>query len=439
MLERNTVLDVDLILDQPDDVAKRLATKGLDPAVVHGARDSVVRRRELRAQLDEARAVMNRESKEMGRLVAAKDPTADARRAELAQLKSKISDLEAQVREAEQASQDLLLRLPNLPDPQAPVGDDESANVVLRYSGPEAVPAPELRPHWEVAGDLGILDVERAAKISGSGFSLLRGDGARLLRALVSWGLDMHRDAYEELVVPHMVREDTAVGTGHLPKFAEDMYNTTLDNLWLVPTGEVPLTGLHSDEIFEPADLPRRYMTYTSCFRREAGSAGKDTRGMQRLHEFHKVELVRLCLPENVEQEFNELLADAERTVIGLGLPYRVVDLCTGDLTFSSARIFDLEVYSPGVDRWLEVSSVGSFTDFQARRSGIRVRTERGTRPVCLLNGSAVATPRLWAAIVEHGQQADGRVLVPEVLRPYMGGAETLGPLRAQGQRRDTG
>jgi seryl-tRNA synthetase len=434
-----TVLDVDLILDQTDDVVKRLATKGVDSAMVHGARDSILRRRELRAQLDEARAVMNRESKRMGRLVAAKDPASGARRAELARLKNTISSLEAKVRDAEQASQDLLLRLPNLPDPQAPVGDDETANVVLRHGGPEAVRVPGSRPHWEVAADLGILDIERAAKISGSGFSLLRGDGARLLRALVSWGLDLHRDVYEELVVPHLVRADTVTGTGHLPKFADDMYNTTLDNLWLVSTGEVPLTALHRDEIFDPVDLPRRYMTYTSCFRREAGSAGKDTRGMQRLHEFHKVELVRLCMPEDVEQEFDELLADAERTLVGLGLPFRVVDLCTGDLTFSSARIFDLEVYSPGVDRWLEVSSVGNFTDFQARRSGIRVRTERGTRPVYSLNGSAVATPRLWAAIVEHGQQPDGRVLVPEVLRPYLGGAETLGPLRPQGQHRVTG
>jgi seryl-tRNA synthetase len=433
------VLDLDLILDHTDEVAKRLATKGIDPAKVYGARDSVVQRRQLRTQLDEARAVMNQQSKEMGRLVAIKDSSVDARRAELTQLKRTIAELEIKFKDAEQSSLDLLLRLPNLPDPDAPVGDDESANVVLRYNGPEAVPAPELRPHWVVAGDLGILDVERAAKLSGSGFSLLRGDGARLLRALVSWGLDMHRGVYEELVVPHMVREQIMVGTGHLPKFADDAYTTTLDNLWLVPTGEVPLTALHREEILDPADLPRRYMTYTSCFRREAGSAGKDTRGMQRLHEFHKVELVRMCLPENVEQEFAELLADAERTLTELRLPYRVVDLCTGDLTFSSARIFDLEVYAPGVDRWLEVSSVGSFTDFQARRSGIRVRTVGGTRPVCLLNGSAVATPRLWAAIVEHGQQSDGRVLVPEVLQPYMGGVETLGPLRMQGQRPDAG
>ncbi len=434
------MLDLDLITDHTDDVAKRLATKGIDPAQVHSARDSVLRRRKLGAQLDEARSTMNRQSKEMGKLVAAKDPSVDERRSELAELKRTIADLETDFREAEQASSALLLRLPNLPHPEAPVGDDESANVVLRYGGPEAVAAPELRPHWDVAADLGIFDAERAAKLSGSGFSVLRGDGARLLRALVSWGLDLNRDRYEELVVPHMVREQIMVGTGHLPKFADDAYSTTLDSMWLVPTGEVPLTALHRDEILDPADLPRRYMTYTSCFRREAGSAGKDTRGMQRLHEFHKVELVRLCMPEHVEQEFYELLADAERTVTELGLPYRVVDLCTGDLTFSSARIFDLEVYAPAIDRWLEVSSVGSFTDFQARRSGIRVRAESGgTRPVCLLNGSAVATPRLWAALVEHGQQADGRVRVPEVLRPYLGGAETLGPLRPQGQHGDAG
>jgi seryl-tRNA synthetase len=285
-----------------------------------------------------------------------------------------------------------------------------------------------------VAGELGIFDPERAAKLSGSGFSILRGDGARLLRALVSFGLDLHRPTYEELVVPHMVKRTTMVGTGHLPKFADDAYSTTPDDLWLVPTGEVPLTALHRDEILNPEDLPRRYMTYTSCFRREAGSAGKDTRGMQRLHEFHKVELVRLCLAENVEQEFAELLADAERTLLELGLPYRVVDLCTGDLTFSSARIFDLEVYAPGVDKWLEVASVGNFTDFQARRSNIRVRTTAGNRPVFTLNASAMATPRVWAAIIEHGAQPDGRVKIPAALVPYIG-KDTLDPLPPQGQR----
>jgi seryl-tRNA synthetase len=427
------VLDLDLILDHTDDVAKRLATKGLDPAKVYLARDSVVRRRQVRTKLDERRSQMNQRSKEMGRLVAAKDPAADVLRAKLAELKGHIAELEEEYRQAEEASMSLLLELPNLPDPQAPIGDDESANVVVRHGGPEAIPRSAARPHWEVAGDLGIFDPERAAKLSGSGFAVLRGDGAQLLRALVSFGLDLHRPTYEELVVPHLVRQPIMVGTGHLPKFADDAYATTLDDFWAVPTGEVPLTALHRDEILHQDDLPRRYMTYTSCFRREAGSAGKDTRGMQRLHEFHKVELVRLCLPDTVEQEFEELLADAERTLQQLQLPYRVVDLATGDLTFSSARIYDLEVYSPGVDRWLEVSSVGNFTDFQARRSNIRVRTESGTRPVYTLNGSGLATPRLWAAIIEHGQMPDGRVRVPDVLRPYLG-KDVLDFLPPQGQ-----
>jgi len=238
----------------------------------------------------------------------------------------------------------------------------------------------------------------------------------------VQFGLDLHRDTYTEVVVPHLVRGPLMVGTGHLPKFADEAYNTTLDDLWLVPTGEVPLTGLHQDEILDPDELPKRYMTHTACFRREAGAAGKDTRGFQRVHEFHKVEMVRICTPATVEDEFEGLLADAELALKKLELPYRVVDLCTGDLTFASARILDLEVYAPGVDRWLEVSSVGNFTDFQARRGNIRYRDANGkTAPVNTLNGSAMATPRMWAAIIEHGQRSDGTVEVPEALVSYLG------------------
>ena len=431
------MLDLELLLSQTDDVTQRLATKGVDARTVTAARDAALRRRQLRAQLDELRAESNRSSKEMGRRMAAGGEGAAELRRQLTELKGRIAAAEEEARAAEQAALDLLLELPNLPDPKAPVGDDESANVVLRYAGPEAVPDPSARPHWEVAGDLGIFDAERAAKLSGSGFSLLRGDGARLLRALVAFGLDLNRDTYEELVVPHLVRRTTMVGTGHLPKYADEAYSTTLDDLWAIPTGEVPITGLHRDEILDPEDLPRRYMTYTACFRREAGSAGKDTRGMQRLHEFHKVELVRLCLPEEVEREYEELLADAERLLQELRLPYRVVDLCTADLGFSASRTLDLEVYAPGVDRWLEVSSVGNFTDFQARRGNIRVRTAGGrTRPIYTLNASGAATPRLWAAIVEHGQQPDGRVRVPEVLQRYVG-KELLDFLPAQGRRGD--
>lgn len=416
------MLDLTVLLDETDDVAKRLATKGTDESSVFAARDAVVRRRELRKELDDLRAEMNRRSKEVGRLMGS-DPEAGARaRAELTDLKARLTETEAATREAEQHERELLLVLPNLPSPEAPVGSDESANVVLDYRGPEARPDPQARPHWEIAAEMGIFDPERAAKLSGSGFSLLRGDGARLLRALVQLGLDLHRDEYEELFVPHFVREDTMIGTGHLPKFKDDAYTTTLDGLWAIPTGEVPLTGLRRDELIDNSEFPLKYMTYTACYRREAGSAGKDTRGMQRLHEFHKVELVHLCRPEQVAEQFAVLLANAEKSLLALGLPYRVVDLCTGDLTFSSSRIYDLEVYSPGVDKWLEVSSVGDFSDFQGRRSNIRYRPEAGrTAPVCTLNGSAVATPRLWAAVIEHGQRPDGTVVLPEALHPYMG------------------
>jgi len=410
-------------MTETESVAERLATKGIEKSLVHSAREAVERRRSVRSELDSLRAESNRRSKESGKLIAQGGEQAQKLREELQTLKTAVAEAETRFREAEKAERDLLLVLPNLPSPEAPVGRDESANVVLRHGGPAAKPDASARPHWDVAGDLGIFDPERAAKLSGSGFSLLRGDGARLLRALVAFGLDLHRDTYEETVVPTLVRGDTMVGTGHLPKFFEDAYTTTLDDLWLVPTGEVPLTGLYRDELFESFDQPLRYMTHTSCFRREAGSAGKDTRGMQRLHEFHKVELVRICKPEQVAAEFQALLADAEKALQTLGLPYRVVDLATGDLTFSSARIFDLEVYSPGVDKWLEVSSVGNFTDFQARRSNIRYRDADGKPQfLCTLNGSAMATPRIWAALIEHGQTPDGRVRLPEALRPYMGG-----------------
>lgn len=416
------MLDLSLLLNETDEVAKRLGHKGTDPALVYSARDAVLTRRSTRRSLDDLRSELNRGSKELSRTIASGAQDAGVAREKLAALKQQIVGLEEQSRAAETAERDLLLVLPNLPHPDAPIGADENSNVVLRHAGPAATPVPGARPHWEVATDLGIFDAERAAKLSGSGFSLLRGDGARLLRALVQLGLDLHREKYLELMVPHFVRGDTLVGTGHLPKFRDDAYEMRTDDLWAIPTGEVPLTGLHRGELLERDALPMKYMTYTACFRREAGSAGKDTRGMQRLHEFHKVELVRVCEPENVETEFEELLADAELSLQTLGLPYRVVDLCTGDLTFSSARIFDLEVYSPGVDRWLEVSSVGNFTDFQARRSNIRYRAADGqTRTPCYLNGSAVATPRVWAAIIEHGQQPDGTVRVPEALRRYVG------------------
>ncbi|MGH8922757.1 MAG: serine--tRNA ligase, partial [Actinomycetes bacterium] len=292
---------------------------------------------------------------------------------------------------------------------------------------PAAYEGRSYRPHWEVAGDLGILDAERAAKLSGAMFSLLSGGGARLLRGLVNFALDLHGSTYLEVAPPHAVRSEVISRTGHLTKFESQAYRLRDDDLWLVPTAEVPLMGMYQGEILAEADLPARLMAYTVCWRREAGAAGKDTRGLQRLHEFHKVELVKLCRPEDSEAELASLLADCERTLQTLGLPYRVVELCAGDLTFSASKVYDLEVYAPGVDRWLEVSSVSLVTDFQARRGSIRFRRTEGSKVelVHSLNGSGLATPRVWAAIIEHGQQPDGTVRVPEVLVPYVG-ADTL-------------
>ncbi|MDO5092207.1 MAG: serine--tRNA ligase [Propionibacteriaceae bacterium] len=418
------MLDPDLLLNRTEAVASALAAKGTARESVVAARDALVERRSVRHRLDELRAELNRQSKVVGEAMKARDSRAETLRVELSDLKSAVREAEQRARDADQSYAQLALMLPNLPDPEAPVGLDESDNIVLRHEGTPR--ADEVPPHWEIAEAQGWWEPERAARMSGSGFAILRGDGARLLRALPQYALNLHRDKYTEFVVPHMMLRDTMVGTGHLPKFADDAY-ATADDRWLIPTGEVPLTAMHRDEILDADSLPLRYTTYTVCFRREAGAAGKDTRGMQRLHEFHKVELMIYCQAGQVTAEFAGLLHDAETSLRGLGLPYRVVDLATGDLTFSSARIHDLEVHSPGVGRWLEASSVGNFSDFQARRSHIRMKDATGkTVPVHTLNGSALATPRVWAALLENGYQADGTVRVPEALTPNLG-TDTLG------------
>ena len=422
-LEGN-MIDPNLLLEDIDAVASALGRKGVPAEALQEAHNALLRRRAALTKLEGLRAEMNRRSKQVGALLASHDPAGQTERQRLSEFKSQITEHEADYRQADEQFRELMLLLPNLPAPEAPDGKGEADNVILRYEGPsvEQYKNRDYRAHWDIAGELGIFDATRAAKLSGSGFALLYGDGARLVRGLIQFGTDLHAGTYTEVLVPHLVRGPLMVGTGHLPKFADEAYNTQPDDLWLIPTGEVPLTGLHQDETLEPEDLPKRYMTYTACFRREAGAAGKDTRGFQRVHEFHKLELVRICTPQTAQAEFEALLADCERALQELELPYRVVDLCTGDLTFSSARIFDLEVYAPGVERWLEVASVGDFTDFQARRGNIRYRAAGGkTAPVNTLNGSAIATPRLWAALIEHGQRPDGSVELPEVLVPYVG------------------
>lgn len=424
------MIDRNILLNDFEATARRLLRKGLERETLVEVRDLLQARKALQGEVDDLRAALRRSSTEIGRLLREeRHEEVEARKVSVSEIKEKLASAEERLREVEGGANHILMRVPNIPADECPDGEDERGNVVLRIHNydEEKYRSRTYLPHWEIGSRLGIFDEERAAKISGAMFALLRGQGVRLLRALVQFGLDLNRDRYEEILPPHFVRTETFTATGHLPKFEKDAYKLRDDELWAIPTGEVPLMSIHRDEILAEEDLPRRFMAYTVCFRREAGSAGKDTRGMQRLHEFHKVELLKLCTPEQVEGEFESMLEDAERPLRMLGLPYRVVDLCAGDLTFSSARIYDLEVYSPGVDRWLEVSSVGIFTDFQARRGNIRFRRGKKLNFVHAINGSALATPRVWAAILEHGQQPDGSVLVPEPLIQYMG-CRAIGP-----------
>lgn len=419
------MIDTRLLIDDFEDTARRLARKGVDASLLAEARELAERRRDTRQRVEAARSEMNAGSSRVGALMReGKRDEAEPVRARLAEVKSTLEDLESALRQAEADFEDVASRIPNLPADDVPDGSGESHNVVLSTHGYDAADyeGRDWLPHWEVAERLGIFDSERAAKLSGAMFSVLKGGGARLLRGLVNLALDLHRDAYEEIAPPHLVRTETITKTGHLTKFDTQAYRVRDDELWLIPTGEVPLMGLHQGETLEESSLPRRYMAYTVCWRREAGAAGKDTRGLQRVHEFHKVELVKLCRPEDGVAEFEALVADAQKTLQVLGLPYRVVELCAGDLTFSAAKVYDLEVYSPGVDKWLEVSSISLVTDFQSRRGQIRFRREGGaTEFVHALNGSGLATPRVWAAIVEHGQQPDGSVRLPPALVPYVG------------------
>ena len=333
------------------------------------------------------------------------------------------ADLQASIRQ-------LLLVIPNLPAPDAPDGAGPPDNVEVRRGGRSAEGWADHQrvPHWDIGAELGILDTERAVRMSGSMFTMFRGMGATLSRALCQLALDANADAFEEIRPPSLVLTDTMVSTGHLPKFADDAYHATRDDLWAIPTAEVPLTSLARGEILDEADLPMRLMAHTACFRREAGSAGRDTRGLLRVHEFDKVEILAYATPDQAADVHADLLARAERLLDHLGLAYRVLDLCAGDLGQSSRRTFDLEVYAPGADQWLECSSVSWFGDYQARRAHIRYRPDGGSpSPVHTLNGSALAVPRVWAAVVETHRQSDGTIALPEVLHPYLRGATTIG------------
>lgn len=411
-------------------MARRNDPSLLDEIDRLAALDADVRR--LTVSRDDLRAQVNAASKEVGVAFKAGDR---ARGDELKQRSRALGDEERRLALEAEALQvqvrDLLLHLPNVPDPSAPDGAGENDNVIVRVENFDAGSYQDHQrvPHWETGEQLGILDIERGAKISGSMFTVLRGGGATLARALCQLALDRNADAYEEIRPPLLVRTETLTASGQLPKFADDAYAVERDGLWVIPTSEVPLTSLYRDEVLDEADLPKRLMAYSPCLRREAGAAGRDTRGLLRVHEFDKVELLALTTPEQAPAMLEEILARAEARLAELGLAYRVVEICTGDFGQTHARTIDLEVYAPGVDKWLEVSSVSWFGDYQSRRANIRYRpaaAAHGTELVHTLNGSGLAVPRVLAALLETHRQPDGSVRIPEVLRPYCRGMEEL-------------
>ena len=427
------MIDIRALREDPDAVKAALARRGVEADEV----DAVLRADAAWSARLRVAEDMRAEVKELSRLVGqAKKAGDEARAAELSKRSRELGDDErVAAAEAEAFLEDRqtgLLYLPNIPAEDAPDGMGEDDNVEVRrwwpgQDGGRPEPgraAHQEVPHWEIGEALQILDMERGARLAGSMFPLYRGAGARLLRALTAFAIDRHAPTYEEIRPPTVVLTETMTSTGHLPKFADDAYHVERDDLWLIPTAEVPLTSMHRGEILEEPQLPLRFTAATACYRREAGSAGRDTRGLLRVHEFDKVELFAYTTPEGALEAQADILARAESLLRDLELPYRVLDLCCGDLGGPSARTFDLEVYAPGVDRWLEVSSVSWYRDYQARRANVRYRPAAGgaLQLVHTVNGSALAWPRMWAALVEHGRQPDGTVLLPECLAPYVAG-----------------
>jgi seryl-tRNA synthetase len=387
-------------------------------------------RRAALTEVNELKAKRNEVSKEVGARKR-RGEDASALIAEMGGVGERITALDVEVGRAEERIQEILLATPNTPLDEVPEGGEEANRVVKSWGEPRAFPFSP-RPHWELGERLGILDLMRGARVSGSGFPVLRGAGAKLQRALIDFFLEVHttRHGYEEVRVPYLVTSDTLTGTGQLPKFKDELYFVERDELWLIPTAEVPVTNLHRDELLSADALPVRYTAYTPCFRREAGAAGKDTRGLLRVHQFDKVELVRYERPERSRAALEELTGEAEVLLEMLGLPYRRVVLAAGDTSFSSAMTYDLEVWAPGVEKWLEVSSCSTFTDYQARRAGIRFRPAAGEKPelVHTLNGSGLALPRIVAAILETYQEEDGSVRIPDALKSRMS-LERLEPI----------
>jgi len=421
------MLDIRRLREQPDEIKAQLARAGVDPADIDTVLAFDEKRRALLHKVETLKAQRNAGSKEVPKI---KDP--DERAAKVAEMRAigdQISALDKEVAALEEQQRMALLELRNIPDASVPDGPDEDHNVILGYEGEPRQFDFTPKPHWELGEALDIIDFEQGVKLTGSRFYVLKGLGSRLQRALIQWLLDLHGDqGYQEVYTPFVVKEETVWASGQLPKFRDNLYRDVEDDIWLVPTAEVPVTSLYRDEILDAKQLPIHYCAYTPCFRREKMSAGRDVRGIKRGHQFDKVEMYKFVHPDTSFDELEKLRADAEETCRLLGIPFRTKLLCTGDLGFASAKTYDIELWAPGQNEWLEVSSCSNVLDFQARRANIRFRPEPGARPEFLhtLNGSGLGIPRTMIAIMENYQQEDGSIVVPEVLRPYMRGIDRI-------------
>jgi len=422
------MLDIALIREEPQQIREALRNRNEDPAQVDAILALDVRRREVLQKVETLRAERNRVSKRIGRL---KDQAERERLiAEMRQVGERIDGLEAQLRQVESHLEDAMLDMPNPPHASVPVGPDETHNPIVRQWEEPREFDFEPVPHWDLGPELGIIDFERGVKLSGSRFYILRGAGARLQRALIAWMLDVHtrEHGYTEIYPPFVVKEECMWGAGQLPRLADNIYRDVEDDMWFVGTAEIPLTNVHRDEILAGDDLPLHYVAYSACFRREKMSAGRDVRGIKRGHQFDKVEMYKLTAPQTSYAELDAMLEHALDICRRLDIPFRIRELCTGDLGFHVTKTYDIEMWAPGCQEWLEVSSLSNCEAFQARRANIRYRPEPGAKPrfVHTLNGSGLALPRVMIAILENYQRADGTVVVPEVLRPWMGGVERI-------------
>ena len=427
------MIDIKKLREDFDKTAAELARRGGEKERLEKARDLDAKRRALVGETETLKAKRNAASKEIGKIAKEGGDIAAAKE-EMRKVGDRIAEIDKELAEVEVDLRETLLMIPNIPAPEIPTGMDSAANVVVRKVGEWKDPDFKILDHMTVGEKLGIFDFPRGVKLTGTGFPIILGQGAKLQRALIQYMLDLHcqKQGYTEMLPPFVVNSDSMTGTGQLPKFAEDLYHCEIDDFWLIPTAEVPVTNYYRDDILDGKKLPIKLTAYTPCFRREAGSAGKMTRGMLRVHQFDKVEMVNFVHPDHSFEQLEILVKEAEDVLTGLGLHFRVLQLCSGDMGFSAAKCYDLELWAPGEQQWLEVSSCSCFTDYQARRLNCRFKdpADGKTKLVHTLNGSGVALPRLMVALLEQHQNADGSVTIPEVLRPYMNGQEKLLPVK---------